>query len=150
MSNKKEPISGRDAECGTAIALHYQINDTIMCKRILAVDDDLSILSVLRELLEYEGYEVSTLSTGEKVMEEITAHAPDLILLDVMLAGMDGREICKSIKEKTDTHPIPVILISATHNLSDSLKADGAPDDFVAKPFDINTLMQKIEQQLAA
>jgi DNA-binding response OmpR family regulator len=121
-----------------------------MCKRILAIDDDLSILSVLRDLLEYEGYEVSTLSRGEKVMDELENHHPDLILLDVMLAGMDGRDICRSIKEKIETHNIPVILISATHNLSDSLKLEGAPDDFIAKPFDIRILMQKIEQQLAA
>lgn len=121
-----------------------------MCKRILAVDDDLSILSIVKDILEYEGYEVSTLSRGEKVMEEIQTLTPDLILLDVMLAGMDGREICRSIKEKIETHDIPVILISATHNLSDSLKVEGAPDDFIAKPFDIRILLQKIEQQLAA
>ncbi len=122
----------------------------IMCKRILAVDDDLSILSVLKDLLEYEGYEVSTLSTGEKVMDEIKNHTPDLILLDVMLAGMDGRDICRSIKEKIETHDIPVILISATHNLSDSLKLKGAPDDFIVKPFDIRILLKKIERQLSA
>ena len=121
-----------------------------MCKRILAVDDDLSILSVLKDLLEYEGYEVSTLSTGEKVMEEIKNHTPDLILLDVMLGGMDGRDICKSIKEKIETHDIPVILISATHNLADTLKLEGAPDDFIAKPFDIRILLKKIERQLSA
>ena len=125
-------------------------NFFIMYKRILVVDDDPAILSVLRDLLEYSGYEVTTLSSGDQVFEEINKHMPDLILLDVMLAGMDGRDICRSLKETTETHNIPIILISATHNLVDSLKQEGAPDDFLFKPLDIYVLLRKIEQQLAA
>lgn len=121
-----------------------------MCKRILVVDDDPAILSIVKDLLEYEGYEVNTLPGAEKMFEEIQKHTPDLILLDVMLAGMDGREICRTIKEKTETHNIPVILVSATHNLSSTLTQEGAPDDFLNKPFDICILLEKIHQQLAA
>jgi DNA-binding response OmpR family regulator len=121
-----------------------------MCKRILAVDDDPAILSVLRDLLEYAGYEISTLSHGDIIFEAIKQFSPDLILLDVMLGGMDGRDICRAIKLKFETHNIPVILISATHNLADSLNQEGAPNDFVPKPFDIYLLLDKIEEQLAA
>ena len=121
-----------------------------MSKTILAIDDDPSILFILRNLLEYEGYKVYTLAKGDHVFEEIYNHPPDLILLDVMLAGMDGRDICKSIKEKPETHDIPVILISGTHHLEDTLKQQGAPDDFLAKPFNIGVLLHKIEDQLAA
>jgi CheY-like chemotaxis protein len=120
------------------------------CKRILVLDDDIFILSALCDVLEYYGYEVKTQTRGDEVFEKIQEYHPDLILLDVMLAEMDGREICQRIKQKPDTSDIPVILLSATHNLADCLKLQSPPDDFVAKPFDISTLLNKIEHQLAA
>ena len=67
-----------------------------------------------------------------------------------MLADQDGREICSRIKQSQDINSIPVILISATHDLSQCLDQKGAPNDFVAKPFDIDDLLGKIEHQLAA
>ncbi len=121
-----------------------------MCKKILVLDDDLAILEVLKDILEYSGYTVSTLSRGDRVFEKIQEYHPDLILLDVMLAELDGREICRNIKQQHDSAKIPVILISATHDLSKCLNQKGAPDDFVAKPFDIDNLLDKIEHQLAA
>ncbi|MBW4888744.1 response regulator [Mucilaginibacter sp. HMF5004] len=121
-----------------------------MSKKILVLDDDVFILSALQDVLEYYGYEVKTQTRGDKVFEQIEEYHPDLILLDVMLAEMDGREICRNIKEKPTTAEIPVILISATHNLADCLNQQLPPDDFVPKPFDIGTLMSKIEHQLAA
>lgn len=119
-------------------------------KRILALDDNKDILSVLRYILEESGYEVDTLSDGHHLFEQIEEHTPDLILLDIMLGDMDGRALCKDVKTKEETHDIPVILISATHNVSDIFKQTGAPDDFIAKPFDIYVLLNSIERQLAA
>jgi DNA-binding response OmpR family regulator len=124
-----------------------------MCKRILVLDDDLAILSAICDILEYHGYVVNTQSRGDEIFENIKQYHPDLILLDVMLADLDGREICQKIKQMEETEgaeKIPVILISATHNLDDCLKQKGAPDDFLAKPFDITSLINKIEHQLAA
>jgi DNA-binding response OmpR family regulator len=126
------------------------INMEIMCKRILVLDDDLAILSALRDVLEFSGYEVNTFPRGDHIFENIEKYHPDLILLDVMLADMDGREICKDIKKDVHTENIPVILISATHNLDDCMQVKGGPDDFLAKPFDISSLLNKIEVQLAA
>ena len=116
------------------------------------LDDDLAILDVLGDILEYGGYTVSKLSRGDKVFETIHDYHPDLILLDVMLADHDGRDICKKIKEDKDNSVanIPVIMISATHDLAQCLTQQGAPNDFVAKPFDMNNLLHKIEVQLAA
>ncbi|MXV15121.1 response regulator [Hufsiella ginkgonis] len=119
-------------------------------KTILAVDDNLMILEVLNEILALEGYHVVTLSDGGDIFQIIEDIHPDLILLDVMLADLDGRVICKSIKEYWKTRNIPVILISASHNLEESLNKPGAPDDFIAKPFDIYYLLEKIDKQLAA
>jgi len=118
--------------------------------RILAVDDDKDILDVLQYILEDSGYQVSTLSDGHQLFESINSHLPDLILMDIMLNGLDGRDLCKNVKLNHKTNNIPVIMISASHNISDVLKQDCAPDDFLAKPFDINILLNKIQRQLAA
>jgi DNA-binding response OmpR family regulator len=121
-----------------------------MSKKILILDDDPDILEILSLLLADHGYEVRPLSCGDTVFEDIKDFLPDLILMDVVLAGMDGRSICKDIKENQLTYFVPVILISGTHDLADSLYLPGAPNDFVAKPFDIDDLLAKIEKQLAA
>jgi two-component system phosphate regulon response regulator PhoB len=119
-------------------------------KRILAVDDDDDILEVLQFILEDSGYEVDTLNDGKYLFEKIKGHTPDLILLDVMLGGLDGRELCKNVKSRLETHDIPVILVSASHTLKDTLAQKGAPNAFIAKPFDINELLATIKVQLAA
>jgi len=120
-----------------------------MTKKILAVDDDLFILDALTELLKYSGYEVVSTPNGEDVFNKIDECVPDLILLDVMLAGLDGREICRKIKDNELTKNIPVIMVSATPAVNQTIRDFGA-DDFVAKPFDIFQLLNKIEHQLAS
>nr|WP_294942297.1 response regulator [uncultured Mucilaginibacter sp.] len=119
-------------------------------QRILAVDDDKDILEVLQFILEDSGYEVETLSDGHYLLDTIRRRVPDLILLDIMLGNMDGRELCKEVKSLETTHNIPIILISASHNISSSMNQAGAPNDFIAKPFDINNLLNKIKHQLKA
>jgi DNA-binding response OmpR family regulator len=121
-----------------------------MREKILILDDDNDILEILSLILLDSNYEIRTLSSGESVFEHIKAFQPDLILMDVMLGGMDGRDICKNIKENHLTSFLPVILISGTHDLADSLHMIGAPNDFVAKPFDIDHLLHKIELQFSA
>ena len=116
-------------------------------RRILAVDDDSDILEVLQFILEDSGYEVQTLTDGHQLMEKIRESNPDLILLDIMLGNMDGRELCKIVKKEIETQKIPVILISASHNVSKSLNQEGAPNDFISKPFDINILLNSIKRQ---
>jgi len=120
-----------------------------MSKKILILDDDPDILEILSLILEESGYEVRTLSCGDTVFDDIKVFQPDLILMDVMLAGLDGRTICKNIKENHLTSLVPVILISGTHNLAKSLNLPGGPNDFIAKPFDIDHLLERIEKQLA-
>jgi DNA-binding response OmpR family regulator len=119
-------------------------------QRILAVDDDKDILEVLKYILEDSGYEVETLADGHYLLDKIRAHHPDLIILDIMLGNLDGRELCRGLKSADETHDIPVIMISASHAITDTLKQNGNPDDFIAKPFDISTLLNSVERQLAA
>jgi len=114
------------------------------------VDDDRDILDVLQYILEESGYEVDTLSDGHFLFEKIEEHMPDLILLDIMLGNLDGRDLCRAVKNKLQTHDIPVVLISASHNVAASMDTKGAPDAFIAKPFDINDLLDVIKGQLKA
>lgn len=112
------------------------------------VDDDQDILDIVSMILTEDGYEVRTLSTGEQIFATINRFIPDLVLMDVMLASMDGRLICKDLKQHTETRHIPVILISGTHDLANTLNKHGAPNDFIAKPFDIQTLLDKIKMHV--
>lgn len=121
-----------------------------MSRRILAVDDDSDIVEIIKIVLEGEGFEVATLTSGSNVLNVISSVRPDLILLDVMLGGMDGRDICKAIKTHSLFKNIPIVMISATHNLQSFLKLPGSPNDFLSKPFDIDSLVQKVKAQFAA
>jgi len=117
-------------------------------RRILAVDDDKDILEVLQYILEDSGYEVETLTNGQYLLDKIKQNPPDLILLDIMLGNLDGRDLCRKVKTGKETRDIPVILISASHDVSQSINQIGAPDGFIAKPFDIDDLLGSINRQL--
>lgn len=119
-------------------------------EKILIVDDDIDILEIVTLLLVERGYEVKALDHGETIFEDIQDFQPGLILMDVMLGGMDGRAICKDLKTNPVTRELPVILISGTHDLVESIHLPGGPDDFIAKPFDLDQLYNKIDQHLAA
>jgi len=124
--------------------------DNIKIMKILAVDDDRDIVDVIQIILEDEGYEVSTLTSGIDVLSAIASIRPDLILLDVMLGGIDGRDICRQIKTHEIFKNIPVVMISASHNLQSLLRLPDSPNDFIAKPFDIDSLVKTVKAQLAA
>ncbi len=114
-------------------------------KKILVVDDDPDILDALRLTLEDDGYEVTTTEKGEYAENlcDTNGGLPDVILLDVLLSGKDGRIICQKLKSQEDTKHIPIIMISAHPAAKHSVKAVGA-DDFLAKPFDVDDLLAKV------
>ncbi len=115
-------------------------------KKLLAVDDAPDILEVMQLILEQEGYQVQTSPNGA-CFHEMKSDLPDLILLDVLLAGEDGREICKQLKGNKQTNHIPVILISAHANLNNVRETCGA-DDYLAKPFRLTELIDKVRKHL--
>lgn len=119
-------------------------------QRILAVDDDRDILDILQLILEDKGYEVETLADGRHLFDKIKQYHPDLIILDIMLGNLDGRKLCQDVKASPETHDIPVILLSASHTIYGNFHKNGSPDDFIAKPFDIDALLNSVERQLAA
>ncbi len=117
-----------------------------MKEKILILDDDNDILEILTIILSESGYEIKTLNCGDRIFEELIQFKPKLLLLDIMIGDMNGLSICREIKENALTSSLPVILISASHDLDKSLNLQGAPDDFLAKPFDIDILLNKIEK----
>jgi DNA-binding response OmpR family regulator len=118
-------------------------------KKILVVDDDPDILEALRLMLEDEGYEVTTSEKGEYAenLHDTNGGLPDIIILDVLLSGKDGRLICQKLKSQAETSHIPIIMISAHPNARQSAKAIGA-DDFLAKPFDLVELLTTVARYL--
>ncbi|MBV9616971.1 MAG: response regulator [Ktedonobacteraceae bacterium] len=118
-------------------------------KKIVVVDDDPDILDALQMTLEYEGYEVTTTEKGEYAenLPNTNENLPDLIILDVLLSGKDGRIICQKLKNQQETRHIPVIMISAHPNAKQSVKDVGA-DDFLAKPFDVDELLAMVSRYL--
>lgn len=113
-------------------------------KKILVVDDEPDILEFLQIIFEEEGFIVVTTEKGEYLEKLNNGALPDLILLDMLLSGKDGREIVKSLKSREKTKHIPVIMFSAHPSAERTALAAGA-DDFVEKPFDIEVLLRKIE-----
>ncbi len=115
--------------------------------RILVVDDDIDILSVMEVLLSMKGFDVEVTAKGENTFPKINSFKPDLILLDVLISGHDGRSICKQLKANETTKHIPVIMFSAHPGAAATISDYGA-DDFIAKPFDVENLLKKVYAQL--
>ncbi len=116
-------------------------------KKILVVDDDIDILTVVQLVLETNGFIVVAISNWQQIYTQIVAFKPDLILLDVSLGTQDGRNICKQLKSDGDTRHISIILFSANHNVEASV-SECLADSFISKPFDINDLIQGINNEL--
>jgi CheY-like chemotaxis protein len=116
-------------------------------KKILLVDDEPDIVEFLQVLLEEEGYTVAITDKAEYLEKLHLGGPPDLILIDVLLSGKDGREIVKHLKSQEETRHIPVIMFSAHPGAEKTARAAGA-DDFVAKPFEIDEVLAKMANHI--
>lgn len=112
-------------------------------KKILVVDDEPDILEFLELILTDEGYVVASSGKGEYLEKLQDGDPPDLILLDMLLSGKDGREIIRYLKSQEETKHIPIIMFSAHPSAEGTARAAGA-DDFLAKPFDMDVLLEKL------
>jgi DNA-binding response OmpR family regulator len=112
-------------------------------KKILVVDDEPDILEFLRIILEDEGFVVVTTERADQVEMLCRGELPDLLLLDVLLSGKDGRDIVRRLKSQEETRGLPVIMFSAHPSAESTTKLAGA-DDFIAKPFGMDELLAKI------
>ncbi len=116
-------------------------------KKILIVDDDKDIIEPLALILESKGYSIESISKGKLVSSKIATFKPDLLLLDILMSGTDGREICKKLKSDTKTKDLFVIMMSAHPTASKDSKDAGA-DDFIAKPFETIDLLKMLEKYI--
>ena len=117
-----------------------------MKKKIMFIDDDESILEIMHIVLEGEGYDVET-SLNVQPLHHFNGNLPDLILLDVLLSGEDGIEVCRRLKSQEKTKDIPIILLSAHSSASKTAQNSGA-DAFLDKPFDIDVLVEMVRKHL--
>ena len=117
--------------------------------KILILDDDLDLLTVIKNLLHKRGFEVFAFSDWQKALDAVRSFKPNLILLDVFLAGMDGLDVCKKLKASYFTRNIPVIMVSSYTNIAETAIYECGADDFLAKPFEVNDLVKKIRQVLS-
>lgn len=113
-------------------------------KKILVVDDDPAIVEVLHMMLELAGYDVTT-STNGNILPLLDSYTPDLILLDIMMSGVSGKEVCKDLKNRNETKEIPVIMISANRD-GHLIASEACAEDFLAKPFEMQQLLSKVEK----
>ncbi len=116
---------------------------------VLIVEDDPDIVELLQYTLEREGYPVLVALNGEKGLSEAQRRRPGLILLDLMLPGLDGLEVCKALKSDDSTKSIPVVMLTAKGEESDVvLGLEFGADDYVRKPFSPRELVARIRAVL--
>ena len=116
-------------------------------KRILVVEDDEDIASIEKDYLEVSGYQVTVEINGTKGLTEALSGEYDLILLDIMLPGMDGFQICRKLRGKLD---IPIMMVTAKRTDIDHIRGLGfGADDYIEKPFSPGVLVAKVKSQLA-
>lgn len=118
-------------------------------KKILVVDDEPDILEFLQIIFEEAGFLVVTTEKGDYLEKLNNGALPDLVLLDMLLSGKDGREIVKQMKSQENTKHIPVMMFSA-HPSAEKTALRAGADDFVEKPFDIETLMEKVRRLISS
>ncbi|WP_158826340.1 response regulator [Mucilaginibacter lacusdianchii] len=119
-----------------------------MLKRLLILDDNQDILNVMEDALVGEGYEVVTMTYCDDIIKSVQQHQPDLVMLDFLLSGINGGEMCAQIKKNPLTSHLPVIILSAYPRVLESL-GDYGSDAFVQKPFDLEQLYSTVNSCLA-
>jgi len=114
--------------------------------KIFVVDDDVNICELIRLYLEKEGYEVMTAYKGDKAVELFSSFAPNLVVLDIMLPGIDGWQVCREIRKRSG---IPIIMLSAKGDTFDKvLGLELGADDYIVKPFETKELIARIKAVL--
>lgn len=117
-----------------------------MKERILVVEDDEGIVRVLRRALGYEGYTVDVAGDGESALALVRQNEPALVILDIMLPGMDGFEVCQRIRNISS---MPIIMLTAKDAIQDRIQGlDAGADDYLSKPFDLEELLARLRALL--
>lgn len=117
--------------------------------QILVVDDERDLVWSLRHSLAEEGYEVFTAYDGEQALAIIGEHHPDIVILDVVMPGLDGWEVCRRLRRDPALASVPVLFLTVRRDVQDRIKGleEGA-DDYLAKPFDVDELKARVKALL--
>lgn len=112
---------------------------------VLVVDDEENNRELLRDLLEEQGHQVTEAENGEQALERVKKAPPEVILLDVMMPGMDGFEVCRRLKADPETAPIPILLVTSLTGRSDRLTGiEAGANDFISKPIDTQDVLLRV------
>lgn len=115
-------------------------------KKVLLVDDDEGIIELLKMYFEKEGYEVKTCMRGDQAVDAYNSFGPDIMILDLMLPGMDGNDICREIRKTSD---VPIIMLTArTDTLDKIIGLELGADDYLPKPFEPKELLARVKAVL--
>jgi two-component system response regulator MprA len=118
-----------------------------MVARVLVVDDDEKITSFLRRALAYEGYQVDVAGAGSAALSSALTQPPDLVVLDVMMPGLDGLEVCRRLRAGGDD--VQVLMLTARDEVADRVQGlDAGADDYLAKPFALEELLARMRALL--
>lgn len=121
-------------------------SETTATARVLVVEDDRTVAEVVGRYLQREGYEVEHVADGAVALARITEGSPDLVVLDLMLPGVDGREICRRVRAVSD---VPIIMLTALGETGDRIRGlELGADDYLAKPFSPRELVMRVHNVL--
>ena len=119
------------------------VNQTM---RILVVDDDPEITGFVKRGLAYEGYTVDTASDGNEALTKARDREPDLVILDIMMPGIDGTEVCKRLRHGSD---VPILMLTAKGTVADKVAGlESGADDYLVKPFAFDELLARVKALL--
>jgi len=116
--------------------------------RILILDDDKDLLTVVKSLLYRKGFDVFAYSDWSNAWAAIKTYKPQLILLDVFMNGTDGIDACKKLRASSFTRNIPIIMLSSYPDIAETAINEFGADDFIAKPFETSEIIKKIQHIL--
>ena len=113
--------------------------------KILVVDDTPQNVKLLGDLLSVKGYQVCTAANGDEALAQVAKEKPDLVLLDVMMPGMSGYDVCRKLRSEPETALLPVVMCTSLDPHQERVKGiEAGADDFVAKPFDRDELRARM------
>ena len=116
--------------------------------KILVLDDDPDIGTMIKMMLEYKGYTVTVSDRADQAAEVLMSDGFDLIIMDMLLSGVNGTDLCSEFKKTGNLAHIPVMMISAHPNAKDICLQAGA-DEFISKPFDMHDILLKIDRLIS-
>ncbi len=119
-------------------------------KRVLVVDDEPHIVKLVKLSLGNQNYDIVGITSGKEAISYVNDNAPDILVLDLMMPGVNGYEVCQAVRENPKTKGIPIIILSAKSQMLDKLNAiDVGADDYMCKPFDPDELARRIKLNLS-